>query len=169
LTPAAREPKARPKVVLVAALARDGTIAKDGKIPWRVPEDQRFFKMITMGTALVMGRKTFEANGRVLPGRDNIVVTRDPRAFSAPPGAFAVSSLEEAYALAVRRGANKISVIGGGEIYAAAFPTADELVLSLIPLDGGGDVFFPKFDVGDWRETARESRGTFEIVRYARR
>jgi dihydrofolate reductase len=161
---------ASPKIVLVAALARDGTIAKGGKIPWHYPQDLRFFKMITMGTALVMGRKTFDANGRILPGRDNVVITRDPKALAkAWPDVFPVLSLDDAFAFATKRGAKTISVIGGGEIYAAALPRADAMILSYVPEAGGGDVFFPKFEEADWRETAREKRGAVEIVRYARR
>ena len=151
-------------------MARDRTIGKDGKIPWHHPDDQRFFKMITMGTALVMGRKTFDSIGRILPGRDNIVITRDPKTLAkAWPDVFAVSSLEEAYALAKKRGAKKISVVGGADIYAAALPGADALVLTFVPEPGGGDVFFPEFDVSEWKETLRERRGSHEIVRYARR
>jgi dihydrofolate reductase len=163
--------KARPKIVLVAAMARDRTIAKAGVIPWNHPRDRRFFKIVTMGTALVMGRKTFVANGRVLPGRDNIVVTRDVAEFAktAPPGAFGVGSLEEAFALAVQRGAQRISVIGGGEIYAAALPVADAMILTYVPEDGGGDVFFPQFDEKDWRVKSRIKRGKLRFVRYARR
>jgi dihydrofolate reductase len=161
--------KPRPKVVLVAAIAKDGTIGKEGGIPWRHPEDTRFFKEVTTGTALVMGRKTYVSIGRALPGRDNIVVTRDPATFAAPPGVLSVGSVEEAYDLAVSRGAKRISVIGGGEIYAMALSSADEMVLTYVPEAGGGDVFFPKFDAAEWTETARETRGEVEIVRYARR
>jgi len=161
--------KERPKIVLVAAMARDRTIAKGGKIPWRHPKDQRFFKVVTMGTALVMGRKTFVANGRVLPGRDNIVVTSEPKAFAnANPGAFGAASLDDAFALAVRRGAKRISVIGGGEIYAAALPRADAMILTYVPEKGGGDVFFPEFDEKDWRVVSRVRRGKLKFVRYER-
>ena len=158
----------RPRIVLVAAMARDRTIGKDGKIPWHYPGDLKFFKAVTMGTALVMGRKTFDAIGRPLPGRDNIVVTRGPHAIAAAPNVFPVRSLDEAIALAVKRGATIVSISGGGEIYAAALPIADELILSYIPEDGGGDVFFPRFDAAAWRETSRETRDGVDVVRYAR-
>jgi dihydrofolate reductase len=162
--------KSKPKIVLVAAMAKDRTIAKAGVIPWNHPRDRRFFKIVTMGTALVMGRKTFIANGRILPGRDNIVVTREPDVFAkAHPGAFGVRSLEDAFALAVKRGAQKISVIGGGEIYAAALAVADAMILTYVPEKGGGDVFFPVFDEEEWRVTSRLRRGKLKFVRYARR
>src|SRR4030095_3936281 len=90
----------RARIVLVAAMAKDRTIGKAGRIPWRHPKEQQFFKVVTMGTALVMGRKTFDSTGRALPGRDNVVVTRDPAAFAkAHPDAFAAGSLDEAIAL----------------------------------------------------------------------
>ncbi len=162
--------KSKPKIVLVAAMAKDRTIAKAGVIPWNHPRDRRFFKIVTMGTALVMGRKTFIANGRILPGRDNIVVTRDPKAFGKEhPGTFAVDSLEAAFALAVKRGAQKISVIGGGEIYSAALPVADAMILTYVPEKGGGDVLFPEFGEDEWRVTSRLRRGKLKFVRYARR
>ena len=161
---------ARPKIVLVAGMARDRTIGLHGKIPWHYPDDMRFFKVVTMGTALVMGRKTLESIGRALPGRDNIVVTRDPEALAkAQPGVFAVASLDEAIALATKRGAKAVSVIGGGEIYEAALPIADAMVLTYVPEDGGGDVFFPAFDESAWRQTSKEKRGRVTVVRWARR
>ncbi len=160
----------RPKVVLVAGMARDRTIGKDGKIPWHYADDMRFFKVVTMGTALVMGRRTFESIGRALPGRDNIVVTRDPGALAkAHPEVFAAASLDEAIALASRRGAKAVSVIGGGEIYEAALPIADAMVLTHVPEAGGGDVFFPQFDESAWRQTSKEKRGRVTVVRWARR
>ena len=161
---------ARPKIVLVAGMAKDRTIGKGGKIPWHYHDDMRFFKVVTMGTALVMGRKTFESIGRVLPGRDNIVITRDPAALAkAQPGVFAVASLDDAVALATKRGAKAISVIGGGEIYEAALPIAGAMVLTYVPEAGGGDVFFPAFDEKEWRVTSREQRGRVTVVRWARR
>jgi dihydrofolate reductase len=161
---------AHPKIVLVAGMARDRTIGKGGKIPWHYPDDMRFFKVVTMGTALVMGRKTFESIGRALPGRDNIVITRDPKALAkAQPGILTASSLDDAIALATTRGAKAVSVIGGGEIYEAALPIADAMVLTYVPEDGGGDVFFPEFDESGWRQTSREKRGRVTVVRWARR
>jgi dihydrofolate reductase len=160
---------ARPRIVLVAAMAKDRTIAKGGKIPWRYPEDLRFFKEVTMGTALVMGRKTYDSIGRALPGRLNVVVTRDAAALRArAPGVEAVGSLAEAYALAASRGEAVASVIGGGEIYREAMPQADEVLLTEVPEPGGGDVFFPVLDP-TWREASRERRGPVEIVRWLRR
>lgn len=162
---------ARPKVVFVVAVGTDGTIGKDGTIPWRVPGEQRLFKEATMGTALVMGRRTWDSlPRRPLPGRDNIVVTRTPAEFAARnPGALAVSSVEEALDLAASRGAQVASVIGGEEICRLAFPYADELLLTFVPYTGGGDARFPEWDPSEWEEVAREPIGEATRVRYARR
>jgi dihydrofolate reductase len=150
-------------------MARDRTIGKAGGIPWHHPGEQRFFKDVTMGTALVMGRRTFESIGRVLPGRDNIVITRDPAGLAkAWPAVFAVSSLNEALETAARRGASTASIAGGGEIYAAALPLADAMILSLVPEEGRGDVFFPQFDPAQWRVVGRERVGDVDVVRYER-
>lgn len=161
---------ARPHVVLVAALARDRTIGAAGGIPWKHPEDQALFKRATMGTALVMGRRTYESIGRPLPGRDNVVITRLPGAFAVShPGTFAVASLDEAIELAAARGARTVSVVGGAEIYALALPIADEMLLTFVPEEGGGDTFFPVWSADVWDETSREDVGTAVRVRYVRR
>jgi dihydrofolate reductase len=157
------------KKIIVAAMARDRTIAKDGKIPWRYPEDQKFFKQVTMGYPLIMGRKTFESIGRILPGRDNIIVTRGPAAISAAhPGAFAVSSLDEAFVLAEGRKAQIAWIAGGGEIYATAMSIADAMIITYIPEDGGGDVLFPEIS-SEWREVSREQKERVLVVWYDRR
>ena len=161
---------ARPRIVLVAAFARDRTIGVAGGIPWKHAEDLASFKRSTMGTTLVMGRRTYDSIGRPLPGRETIVVTRAPAAFAAAhPGTFAAGSLGEAIALAASRGAQTVSVAGGGEVYALALPIADEMLLTEIPVDGGGDTFFPAWDEAEWDEASREAVGTAVKVRYVRR
>jgi dihydrofolate reductase len=130
----------RPRIVLVAALARDRTIGKGGSIPWRHPEDLRHFKAVTMGTVVVMGRKTYDSIGRPLPGRATVVVTRSPAQFaSAHPDVTAVGSFDSAIAWAADHGAKVVSVAGGAEIYAQALPLADEMILTHVPEPGGGD------------------------------
>jgi dihydrofolate reductase len=165
-------PSGRPKIVLVAALARDRTIGKDGGIPWRFPEDMRWFKMHTTGTALVMGRKTWASIGRPLLGRDQIVVvvSRAPAAVAARhPGVGAVGSLGAAIDYAASRGATTLSVIGGGEIYEEAMPLADEMLLTHVPHEGGGDVLFPAWHDEEWEEAERWVVGRCVSVRYRRR
>lgn len=160
---------ARPRIVLVAAVARDGTIGAAGRMPWHFPDDLRAFRAATTGTALVMGRKTFDSIGRVLPGRLNVVITRNPAAFAAAhPDAVATDSLGRALDEAAARGNAVASVIGGGEVYALALPLADEMLVTYVPHDGGGDTFFPAWDAAEWDEVAREPVGPCTRVRYRR-
>lgn len=142
-------------IALVAAIARGGVIGLDGGLPWRLPEDMKHFRDVTMGHAVVMGRRTWESmpeRFRPLPGRRNVVVTRDPT-WSAE-GAERVGSLEEALALLADD--EHVSVIGGGEIFAAALPIADELVLTEIDLAIDGDTFFPEWNRDSFVEASRE-------------
>jgi dihydrofolate reductase len=134
--------------VLVVAVGPNGEIGRAGGIPWRLPEDLRHFKAATLGHAIVMGRKTFESIGRPLPGRRNIVVSRD-RAF-APEGVETFASLDEAL-VAARRTDPEPRVIGGGEIYALALPLATELLVTHVSAEAAGDLagsdaFFPTID-----------------------
>ena len=146
-------------VAFVAAVARNGVIGRDGAIPWRIPADMRFFKDTTMGRPIVMGRKTYESfPRRPLPGRTNIVVTRQPD--WSQEGAVAVLSLEDgldrAAAAARAAGQDTVMVIGGAEIYRAALPHADRLYLTRVGGDCEGDTVFPALDAAQWTETRRE-------------
>jgi dihydrofolate reductase len=150
------------RIVLVLAMASNGIIGVRGAIPWRIAEDMKRFKAITLGKPVVMGRKTWDSLPRKpLPGRQNIVVTRDP-AWRAD-GAVAVRSLDEALA----REAPEISVIGGAEIYRAALPIADAVELTEVHADFDGDARLPPFDPRAWREVAREDHTTPEGLRYS--
>jgi dihydrofolate reductase len=161
------------KVSLVAAVARGGVIGRDGTIPWRIPEDARRFREVTIGHPVVMGRRTWEslpARFRPLPGRRNVVVTRNPE--WRGDGAERAGSLEEA--LRLLEGAERVSVIGGAQVYTEALPLADELLLTEIDLDIEGDTFLPDWDRDAFREESREEHVTedgipFAFVRYARR
>jgi dihydrofolate reductase len=161
------------RISLVAAVARGGVIGRDNSIPWRIPEDVARFRAITMGHPVVMGRRTWDsipARFRPLPGRRNIVVTRNAKWYG--DGAERVGSLEEA--LAVAGDAADVFVIGGAEIYAAALPFADDLLLTEIDADIAGDTLFPPIDASIFEEVERESHGSgdgppFAFVRYARR
>ena len=136
------------KIVLVVAVADNGVIGRDGDLPWRLPSDLKRFKQLTLGKPVLMGRKTWDSIGRPLPGRPNIVITRDP-AFSAP-GATVVSSLDAAIAVARREaetlGVDEICVIGGGQIYAQAFDRADILHVTHVAAAVDGDTRFPAID-----------------------
>jgi dihydrofolate reductase len=160
----------RPHVCIVAALSSNGVIGLRGGLPWRLPEDLRHFKALTQGHAVIMGRRTWESLGRPLPGRENIVVTRE-RSYQAL-GARIAASLEAALASCVEK--SFTFIIGGGEVYAAALPLTDILALTEIHLEVAGDVRFPDFDRARWHEALREPHraadGTrFDFVLYERK
>jgi dihydrofolate reductase len=147
------------EIVLVVAVAENGVIGAQGAIPWRQKSDMRRFKAMTMGRPIVMGRKTFVSfPRRPLPGRTNIVITRDPDFRAA--GAVVTSSLGEALAVArgdaLRRSAAEIAVIGGAEIYAQTLPLADRLEITEVQARPDGDTVFPPIDRSVWKEVARE-------------
>jgi dihydrofolate reductase len=145
-------------VTLVLAAAENGVIGKDGGIPWRIADDMKRFKALTLGKKVVMGRKTWDSLPRKpLPGRDNVVVTRDP-AWRAD-GATAVHGLEAALG-------GEVMVIGGAEIYRAALPFADVIELTEVHRALAGDAVFT-FDRSGWRETARERHETPEGLAYS--
>jgi dihydrofolate reductase len=145
------------KISLIVAVAENGVIGRNGALPWHVPSDLKTFRRITMGKPLVMGRKTFTSIGKPLPGRDNIVVTRDA-AFDAAGTDHAASidaALSIARAKAAERGVDEIMVIGGAEIFALTLPMADRIYLTRIHARPDGDVVFPEPDPGVWREVSR--------------
>jgi dihydrofolate reductase len=137
---------------LVAAVARNGAIGAGNAIPWRLSSDLSRFKTLTMGKPLIMGRKTFQAIGAPLPGRETIVVTRD-RAWKHA-GVSVAHDIEAA--LAVARGASEIIVAGGGEIYAQTIGIADRLHITEVDLAPPSDARFPPIDAAQWREVKRE-------------
>ena len=151
-----------PRVYLVAAVAANGVIGAQGRLPWHLPEDLKHFKRLTLGHPVIMGRKTWESLGKALPGRENVVVTRTA-GFEAP-GAHIAASLEAA--LAFCAGEPVVFVIGGGELYAAALPIADGLVLTEIARDFEGDAVFPRVDRSAWRETQREPHAGADGLRF---
>jgi dihydrofolate reductase len=158
-----------PAIYLVAAVAANGIIGVNGRLPWHLPEELQHFKRLTMGHPLIMGRRTWESLGRPLPGRENVVVTRTP-GYEAP-GAAVASSLDGAIALCA--GEPIAFVIGGTQLFEAALPLARGLVLTEIQRDYEGDTWFPAYDRSQWRETQREAHtaadGTrFDYVLYER-
>jgi|SRR5436190_3507058 len=141
-----------PRIYLVAALAANGVIGRDGQLPWHLPEDLKHFKRLTLGHPVIMGRRTWESLRRALPGRDNIVVTH--QAGYDAPGAAVASSLEAALALCAGEGV--VFVIGGHQLFADSLPLAAGLVLTEIHGDYEGDTWFPQYDRSRWKETQRE-------------
>ncbi len=153
----------RPALSLVASVARDGGIGRAGELLVRLPGDLPRFKQLTLGSPIVMGRKTWDSIGRPLPGRRNIVVSRDP-AWRAD-GAEAAPSLDSALAMATDT--PRVFVIGGAEIYALALPMADTLELTEVDATFPADAFFPAWPRADFRQTRCDERETAEGLRYA--
>jgi dihydrofolate reductase len=158
-------------ISVIVAIARNGIIGAGGRMPWHIAEDLRMFRRVTTGHPVVMGRRTFESLGRPLPGRTNVVVTRN--SLWAAPGVFAAGSLDEAVGM-VPPG-EEVFVIGGGEIYSQAMPLADRFYLTLIDEEWEGDTRFPQWNPADWRlvSSERHARGTdfphpFEFRVYSR-
>lgn len=150
-----------PQLGLIVAYARGGVIGRDGGLPWREPADLRHFKRVTMGHAIVMGRVSHESIGRPLPGRRNLVVSRNP-AYVAP-GCEVFPTLTEALEHAWGFDACPF-VIGGAQIYALALPHVTRLEITELDLDVEGDTFFPTLDAAAWREVHRASRDDGRLV-----
>jgi len=163
------------RLALIAAVARNGVIGRDNALPWRLPEDLAHFRRVTLGAPVIMGRKTWDslpARFRPLPGRRNVVVTRDAR--WRGEGAEAAPSLDAA--LELLGDAPRAFVAGGAALYALALPRADELLLTEIERDVDGDARFPEWERAAFVETARERHRAgppndfdYAFVRYARR
>ena len=164
-------------IILVVAVAENGVIGRGNQLPWRIKSDLKFFKSVTMGKPVVMGRKTYASIGKPLPGRTNIVITRQPD--FAAPGILAAPGLPQALSAArgdaLRRGADAIAVIGGTEIFHQTMPMAARVILTLVHANPPGDTYFPPVDPAVWRETERlpQPKGAddeygFTIVNYER-
>lgn len=139
-------------IILVAAYDENGVIGRDGELPWRLPEDLKRFRQLTLGHVVLMGRKTWASLGRPLPGRDNWVLSRDPAL--APAGARVFADLDAAIATHAReRAGEDLMVIGGSEIYRQALPFADRLEVTKVQARVDGDAHFPAIDAADWVET----------------
>ncbi|MCL1058532.1 dihydrofolate reductase [Shewanella gelidimarina] len=140
------------KIAMIAAMANNRVIGKDNKMPWHLPEDLRHFKAVTLGKPIVMGRKTYESIGRPLPGRHNIVISR--QADLAIDGVTTVTCFEDAKLAA--GDCEELVVIGGGQLYTSLLCLSDVLYLTEISLDVEGDTYFPHWDDGSWLEMSRD-------------
>lgn len=143
------------RLSIIVALARNGTIGKDGDLPWRLSADLKRFKRITMGHHLLMGRKTFESIGRPLPGRTTVVVSRGRPELAE--GVHLVSSIEAGLELAREAGEEELFVAGGAEVFAAVLDRADRLYLTRVEAEVDGDTFFPELDESKWRRVSSET------------
>jgi dihydrofolate reductase len=136
------------RITIVAAMGRNRAIGLEGRLPWHLPGELRHFKAVTIGKPIIMGRRTWESIGRALPGRQNVVVTRD-RTFKAA-GCEIAHSLEEAID---RSAGSEVMVIGGGQLYREALPVADRMILTLVECEPAADTWFPEWDDEAWVET----------------
>lgn len=141
-------------VALIAAVAENGVIGRDGALPWSLPADLRHFRARTTGHHVVMGRRTHDSIGRALPGRVNLVLTHRPESLAA--GCRAVADLDEAFTIARAAGEDETFVIGGAALYAAALPQAQRVYLTRVAAVVDGDVLFPALDPEHWQEVSRE-------------
>lgn len=147
---------AQPGITLVAAVADNGVIGAEGGMPWHLPADLAHFKQVTMGKPMLMGRLTWEAIGKPLPGRLNLVMTSNPE--WQAEGARKVGSLKEALRVAQQAGARELMVIGGAEVYRQALPHAGRIYLTRVHAEPWGDTLFPELDPGEWDEVGRRER-----------
>jgi dihydrofolate reductase len=166
------------KTVLVAAIGQNNVIGRNGQLPWRLKSDLQHFRGLTIGKPVVMGRKTYESIGKPLPGRTNIVMTKDLGL--VVPGGVLANSLDAAMGFArqdaARRGVDEIMVIGGGDVFERMMPKADRLEITHVHASPDGDAFFPAIDPSVWRETKRTAFKAgpdddfgFDVATYVRR
>ena len=161
-------------ISLIVAKADNGVIGLDNKMPWHIPAELKYFKARTMGKPIIMGRKTFESLGRVLPGRPHVVISRNK--LTLPENCYGVHSLDAAIAKAQTLAAeDEVVVIGGAEIYRQALDRVDRLYITEVHLSPQGDTYFPELNPGDWQEIEREdvpadadSAIAYSIVTYQR-
>ena len=146
-------------IALIAAVARNGVIGRDNQMPWRLPGELKYFKAVTLGKPVVMGRKTFASLGKPLPGRTNIVITRDKNFHAADVVIVETidAALMQADVIAQRDGVDEIMVIGGGEIYRQTLAHAQILYLTEVQADVEGDAFFPAVDFSEWQRVKSET------------
>ena len=138
-------------LTLIAAMGKNRAIGLDGRMPWHLPAELQHFKKTTMGKTIVMGRKTWQAIGRPLPGRQNIVVSRNPDFLAK--GADLAASVDAAVAMSE---SDEVMIIGGGQLYALALPSATRMVLTLIDLEPEADTWFPEWDDAEWSQVSEE-------------
>lgn len=144
------------RLSILVAMAKNRVIGKNNALPWHLPADLKHFKALTMGHPIIMGRKTYESIGRLLPGRTNVIVTRQ-KAYQVA-GAITVNSIDDAFKVcqAGVDGNDEVFLIGGAELYRQTFELCDRIYITEIQQDFDGDTFFPAFNMEEWKEIARE-------------
>jgi dihydrofolate reductase len=158
------------KIIIISAVAKNGVIGRsNGEMPWHVKEEFQHFKNTTFGFPIIMGRKTFETLGKPLKGRLNIILT-NKKGINYPFEEVKIfHTLKDAYSFCEKEKYEKAFVIGGGEIYSQAIPTADEMLISYMNFEAEGDVLFPKIEEAKWMVESTEKRNEFEIYRYIKK
>jgi dihydrofolate reductase len=156
------------KISLIVAVSRNGVIGIDNQLPWHLPEDLKYFKSVTMGKPIIMGRKTYDSIGRPLPGRTNIVITRDS-SWQAE-GVEVARTLAQAMTLGqlacAQADVDEAMVIGGEQIYRMTLPAAHRLYLTEVQAEVEGDAFFPEFDAKDWQQVSEQLPGVTDTHPY---
>ncbi|MDO8663439.1 MAG: dihydrofolate reductase [Candidatus Wildermuthbacteria bacterium] len=147
-------------VSIIVAMGNNRVIGRNNKLPWDLPEDLEHFKKMTLGKPVIMGQRTFESIGKVLPGRTNIILTKDDN-FNQT-GCLVAHSLEEALSLA--KDAKEVMICGGSSVYRQFLPLADRMYLTMVEGDYQGDAFFPEFDWSDWQEVERENHDKYSFI-----
>ena len=157
------------KTIIIVAISKNNIIGQKGGLPWHYAPDLRFFKQTTMGHPIVAGRKTFESFPRQpLPGRQNIVLTRNPD-YQAPEGVLVCPSLAAARDYCEQAGAEKMFIVGGGEIYHLALPETDEMIITHVPEEVQGDTAFPAWNKDEWEVVDSREEGVLRFVTYRRK
>ncbi|MCC7264804.1 MAG: dihydrofolate reductase [Candidatus Latescibacteria bacterium] len=157
------------ELILIAALNAQRLIGREGTLPWHYRADLQHFKRTTLGHPILAGRRTYESfQQRPLPGRPNIVLSRDP-AYVVPAGVYLRHTLEQALACGRQLATGKLFVVGGAQLYALTLPLADELVLTWVPDQVEGDTFFPPWSEAEWAQTASREEGALRFATYRRR
>ncbi len=156
--------------IIIAAVSKNGVIGKsNGEMSWHIKEEFQHFKNTTLGSPIIMGRKTFQSLGKPLKGRLNIVLTRNKDINLGFDEVKVFDKLNDAYGFCENQNVEKIFIIGGGEIYKKAVSAADEMIISYINFEADGDVYFPSFNVDEWTVEKREKHEQFEIFYYVRK
>jgi dihydrofolate reductase len=138
----------------IVAIAKNNVIGKDNQIPWYLPSDLKYFKKVTTGHHVIMGRKCYESIGKPLPNRTNIIITRDP--FFISSNCLIARNIKEALEMALDNGETEAFIIGGGQIYEQTADFWDKFYLTEVDLDAEGDIFFPELDLNEWTLTSKE-------------
>ena len=158
------------KLIIIAAIAKNNVIGRlNGEMPWHVKEEFQHFKETTLGSAIIMGRKTFETLGKPLKGRENIIVTRNKNFEVEFEDVKIFHSLEESIRYCEFKNYENVFIIGGGNIYKQAIPVVDEMILSFMKFEAEGEVKFPEIQNHIWKKVSNEDRKQFEIIRYVRK